>query len=639
MKNSWKLRLNSYLDLFLIVLITLSSAAYAGENPYLFPIRPGQQNYLAGTMGEVRGAHFHGGIDIKTGGTTGYEVQAAADGFVSRIKTEGNGYGNAIYIEHPQLGTTTVYGHLERFNGNLAEYTLKEQYNRRSFAVDLYPDKALFRVKKGDLIAYSGNSGGSSGPHLHFEIRDSRQRPINPLLLGFKEIKDNQSPTVQKIAMKTMDMDSRIQNQFGWFEFTPSGLRNEYMITNPIEVYGEIGFMLMGYDRLNDVPNKNGIPFMSATLDDIPIIDIQIEKVPFEDNRQVLCFKDYQVLSTENKTYQKLFIDDGNNLDIYKKHLKRGIISIRDTLIHRYEVTLKDANGNKTVLKLKLKGSPPTEKSIASNKSFKPFRFQVQDNTLVLMDKKNSDTGKAKVYADRRITEIKSSYFVGDYGVFLWDMRKGIPDSVVMSNGTIYPEMEMVVPAGSDFKYYKDAFNLHFYTRTLFDTLYLKTDYIDELTAGREFFEVSEDIYPLNANLKITLMPRLDYKNKDKISAYYTSDLKNFSYQGGEWLDNTFEFKTRTLGKYTLLADTVPPKVRIIQQNLDSFRCSITDALSGIKDFNLYVDGKWVLTWYDPKNDVIWSEKLDKKKPFKGNLELKVRDNVNNETVYTTVIQ
>jgi len=590
-------------------------------------------------MGELRGAHFHGGIDIKTGGTTGWEVYAAADGYVARIKTEGGGYGNALYIEHPQLGTTTVYGHLEKYNEAIGAYILKEQYNRKSFAVDIYPDKALFKVKKGDLIAYSGNSGGSSGPHLHFEIRDNRQRPMNPLLLGFREIKDTQSPIVQKIAMKTMNQDSRIDNQFGWFEFTPSGLKNEYTLPNTIEVYGEIGLMLMGFDRLNDVPNKNGIPIMSASLDEHQIIDILIDKVPFEDNRQVLCFKDYQVLATENKTYQKLYIDDGNSLGIYKDQVNKGIISIRDTLIHTYDVTLADAYGNKTFIKLKLRGRKPSVSGVASTKSFKPFRFYIMDNTMVMMDKKMTDKSATRVYANRRVTEIKPAYYVGEYEVYLWDMRKGIPDSVVMSSGKIFPELEMIVPAGSDFKYYKDAFTLHFNTRTLFDTLYLKTDYMDELTAGREFFEVSEDIYPLNANLKITLKPRLEYATRDKISAYYTSDLKNFSYQGGGWLDNTFEFKTRTLGKYTLLADTIPPKVRIIQQNTDSFRCSITDALSGIKDFNLYIDGKWVLTWYDPKNDVIWSEKLDKKKPFKGNLELKVRDNVNNETVYSTVIQ
>ncbi|MDZ7608533.1 MAG: M23 family metallopeptidase [Cyclobacteriaceae bacterium] len=475
------MRSSSFFIVFLILIIALPAFAQSGENPYIFPIRPGQQNYLAGTMGEIRGAHFHGGIDIKTGGATGWEVYAAADGFVARIKTEGGGYGNALYVEHPHLGTTTVYGHLEKYSDVIAAYILKEQYSRKSFSVDIYPDKSLFKVKKGELIAYAGNSGSSSGPHLHFEIRDSRQRPVNPLLLGFMEIKDTQSPVVQKIALKTMNMDSRINSQFGWFEFTPSGLKNEYTLSNTVDVYGEIGFMFMGFDRLNDVPNKNGIPFMTASLDERQIIDIQIDKVPFEDNRQVLCFKDYQALSRESKTYQKLYIDDGNRLAIYRNQKEKGIISIRDSLVHNYEVTLADAYGNKTFIKMKLRGRQPTITTTAATKSFKPFRFQVLDNTMVLMDKKSSDSNISKVYANRRTADLKPSYYVGEYGVYLWDMRRGIPDSVGMTNGTIYPELEMIVPAGSDFKYYKDAFTLHFYTRTLFDTLYLKTDYMDEL--------------------------------------------------------------------------------------------------------------------------------------------------------------
>ena len=131
----------------------------------------------------------------------------------------------------------------------------------------------------------------------------------------------------------------------------------------------------------------------------------------------------------------------------------------------------------------------------------------------------------------------------------------------------------------------------------------------------------------------------LDYPLKEKTSAYYTTDLKNFGYQGGEWDGDNFRFYTRTLGKYTLLTDTVPPKIRVAQQNRDHFRCYITDDLSGIKDYELHIGGEWVLMNYDPKRNYIWTEKLDKGKPFKGDLELKVRDNVNNEKIYTTTIK
>lgn len=605
----------------------------------MFPVRPGLQNYLSGTMGELRGSHFHGGIDIKTGGVTGLNIYAAADGYVSRIKVDGGGYGNALYIAHPQLGTTTVYGHLKSYSKELAEYILQEQYVHKSFSVDLYPKKDQFKVKKGDIVALSGNSGSSAGPHLHFEIRDNYQRPINPLKNNFSEVKDNVSPTVQKIALKTMNKDSRISNQFGFFEYTPSRVNNEYTVSGIIEVYGEIGVLLMGYDRLNDASNRNGIPHLNMTLDDEKIIEIEIDKVPFSKNRNILCYRDYAKKTKENKTFQKLYIDDGNELDIYKSDHERGIISITDTLTHHIKITLQDAYGNTSVVNLKVKGAEPKNVAINDSKSFKPFRHVVTDNTLVFMGKKAKNNGYfANVYANHMIYELSSSYYVNDYSVYLWDLRTGTPDSIEMCGEMIYPGLEMIVPSESEFKYFKSEFDLHFFTKTLFDTLYLKTDYMDELDNEKEYFEISEDIYPLKKNMKVLLKPKRSYYLKEKVSAYYTKDLKNYSYQGGKWKNNNFEITTRTFGKYTLLADTISPKIKVIQQNRDYFRCYITDDLSGIKNYELRINNEWVLMNHDPKRNYIWAEKLDKSRPFNGDLELKVRDNVNNEKIYTTTI-
>ena len=143
--------------------------AQSSDNYYLFPIRPGEQNYLAGTMGELRSSHFHAGIDIKTGGQSGWPVYAAADGYINRIRISNGGYGHALYIAHTN-GTSTVYGHLSKFNDDIAAYVLDEQYEQQSFTLQLFPNKEQFKVKKGDIIAYSGNTGSSTGPHLHFEI-------------------------------------------------------------------------------------------------------------------------------------------------------------------------------------------------------------------------------------------------------------------------------------------------------------------------------------------------------------------------------------------------------------------------------------------------------------------------------------
>ena len=481
MKNCWKLKLSRktiFVLLFFQVLIQNTSAQ---ENPYMFPIRPDQRNYLSGTMGELRGSHFHGGIDIKTGGATGVKVFAASDGYVSRIKVNGGGYGNALYIAHPQLGTTTVYGHLQKYNEEMADYVLKAQYKKQSFAVDLFPDKDVFIVKKGDFVAFSGNSGGSGGPHLHFEIRNQYQTPLNPLDFRFDEIKDNISPIVQTIGLKTMNKDSRINHQFGFFEFTPSKLKNEYTISQTVEVYGEIGILLMGYDRLNDASNRNGIPHIQMLMDERPIIDITIDKIPFSKTRQILCFTDYGISAKENKKFQKLYIDDGNELGIFNENTNRGILTIKDTLVHDLQIRLKDAYGNTSFVNLKIKGTKPEVTAIKNSKGFKPFRNTVFDNTLMFMGKKAEQNGFfAHVFSNRMSYELSPNYYVNDYSVYLWDLRTGMPDSIEMCGEKIYPGLEMVIPSDSDFRYYKSEFDLRFYTKTLFDTLYLKTDYMDE---------------------------------------------------------------------------------------------------------------------------------------------------------------
>lgn len=160
--------------------------------------------YLSGTFAELRTNHFHSGIDIKTEGREGQRVVAAADGVVSRIKVSPYGFGNAIYVVHPN-GYTTVYAHLQRFNDEIQKFIKDEQYRQESFDVEVFPPASKFPVKKGQLIALSGNSGGSGGPHLHFEIRDTRtEKIINPLLFGF-DVKDTRSPDLYNLEIYEFD--------------------------------------------------------------------------------------------------------------------------------------------------------------------------------------------------------------------------------------------------------------------------------------------------------------------------------------------------------------------------------------------------------------------------------------------------
>ncbi len=640
MKKCLKLRSNK-LSILVIIVVTSLSGLKAQDPPYQFPIRPGVQNYLSGTMGELRNGHFHAGIDIKTSGTQGLPVYAAADGYVSRIKVSGSGYGNVLYIAHPQKGTTTVYGHLKKFEKDIAQFVLKEQYNRQKFEIEVYPAKNQFKIKKGQIIAYSGNSGSSGGPHLHFEIRDSEQRPVNPLKFHFKEIKDIISPTAIRMAISCREKDARVNGQFGTFEFPLYRNGKTFSPEKPVNVWGKIGLMFMGYDKLNGASNRNGIPKIQLMVDGKEQLDINIDRIPFSKTRQIETYIDYTIKQRKNRRYQKLFIDDGNTLNIYPVKHSKGYINIHDTLSHKIEIILSDIYGNKSTIRITLKGTKPTPGKKIKNNGFRPSKIRIHENILTYMTKYQRDDSVTFIHTNRLKYRVSPAYRVDNTWVYLWDLRKGVPDSIITAREVIKPEIDVVVPSGLSFIYYQPTYELHFYKRTLFDTLYMQTEYDDEIDDNLELFMLGEDVYPLQRNMKVVLKPRKTYKYPDKLSVYYTTDLKHFSFAGGQLSDDGSEmaFSTRTLGKYTLLMDTIPPSIRVIEQNTNRFRCYIRDTRSGIKSYSLVIGGEWVLLNADPKKNYYWTEKLDKTKPFKGELELKVVDQVNNIKIYKTKIE
>jgi len=163
---------------------------------------------LSGTFAELRSNHFHSGLDIKTQQRRGLKVKASATGFVSRIKVSHFGYGKALYITHPN-GYTTVYAHLQKFSPDIEAYVKQQQYKKESYQIELFPKAGTLPVLKDNLIAYSGNSGGSGGPHLHYEIRDKQQRPMNPLLFGL-DVKDTTNPIIKSIYAYPLDNQASI---------------------------------------------------------------------------------------------------------------------------------------------------------------------------------------------------------------------------------------------------------------------------------------------------------------------------------------------------------------------------------------------------------------------------------------------
>ncbi len=602
----------------------------------MFPVRPGLQNYLSGTMGELRSSHFHAGLDIKTSGVQGLEIYASAAGYVSRIKVSEGGYGNAIYLQHPN-GTTTVYAHLKAYQKDIAEYVRKAQYQNKSFTIELFPDKSQFALKKGQLLGYSGNSGSSGGPHLHFEIRDGSQRPLNPLKQDFSEIKDNIAPEVRKVVLRTMTTSSRINDQYGRFEFDVIKKGSHYSIPGLISAFGKIGVELLAHDRLNGANNRNGVPCIELLVNGQQAFQQNIERFSFAETRNILVHTDYETAMRKGRRFAKLYRADGNQLPFYKTNSQDGLVTIEAGSTYQFQINLWDIHNNSSQVIFNLSGSQPL--SSISKKSYRSsaeIRHWISDNNLVIETPASTQENVCvEIYANRMRYEVKPSYEINGAGVMIWDLDQGLPDSLRFQDEVVTFDFKAVMPGGREFNYFGDHLELYAGKTALFDTLFLTTHYRTDLEKNREYFTISEDLYPLRKNITVTLKPHLNYPIKSKTTVYAINKSGKTSYVGGQWKGDKLQFKTRNWGTYTILADTVKPQIKAARINAESIAFVIKDPMSGIDSYRLEIDGKWVLMNYDYKRNLLWSEKLDPSIPFKGNLRLKVVDNVGNISYYS----
>ena len=629
-----------YYIALLFLSINLFSQESKDDKNYFFPVRPNENNYLSGTMGEIRATHFHAGMDIKTSGRSGLPVYATQSGHVSRIKVSPGGYGHALYILHPN-GETSVYGHLLRFSEDIGNYVREQQYEKESFQVDLFPDKSAFQIKKGDLIGLSGNTGSSQGPHLHFEIRDENQRPQNPLKKNFQEIKDNIPPVVYEFALKTMDINSRINNEFGRIEYKVNKNGNEYSYDTPIEVNGKIGLQIKAYDKFNGALNRNGIPYISVMLDNERIFSVQIDSFSFSDTRHVVNYYDFEARRSKNGTFQKMYLDDGNKLPFYPEVKNKGIIMINDEDIHNVKVNLKDVYGNESTFSFKLKGTEPlTQVTKITDRSSDKIITQLFEKYLKITAPISSGTANhCLLYSNRMMYEIIPSYHSENHAVYIWDMNLGLPDSLNVCDISQDLSYEVMVPSTVDFNFYNKVFDIRSFRRSLYDTLYLEAEYNILPDKYAEIFTIGNKKTPLANPIRITFKPRLDYTISEKYALYSTVDYNHFSFLGNNWDNNEITISTKSLGSYTILEDTIKPSIKPLQLDRKKVSFKIDDDMSGIKFYKAYLNDEWILMHYDPKRKLIWSETLKPNNPLVGAFKLTVEDNVGNINEYEVRIE
>jgi len=331
-----------YLLTIFFLFNSIINSQNSGDYPLDIPI------ILSGTFAELRPNHFHAGIDIKTKGTEGFNVYSIGDGYISRIQITHGGYGKALYIKHDN-GQSSVYAHLKKYSPKIEKIVKEIQYSNESYTFRVYPKENEIRISEKELIGYSGNTGRSYGPHLHYELRDDKDRPINPLKYKNYTVLDTIPPVVLGLHYKEIPQNSINGSNSSFKNLKLTKISSKLFISDTLNTSGLIGFGVNSYDRMNNTWNKMGLSNIKANLNGEQVFDMNLNSFSYEEWRHINTFIDYASYKNKKIRIQKLYIEDYNPLDMYNRSLGNGVINIKNQdKVYLYAIRLFDYNKNYT---------------------------------------------------------------------------------------------------------------------------------------------------------------------------------------------------------------------------------------------------------------------------------------------------
>jgi murein DD-endopeptidase MepM/ murein hydrolase activator NlpD len=518
---------------------------------------------LSGNFGELRPNHFHAGFDLKTNQKEGLNVYAVADGYVSRIKISTFGNGKCIYITHPN-GYTSVYGHLQTTMGDIQNYVLQTHYKEKAFEIEMFPKPGELPVTKGQIIALSGNTGSSEGPHLHFEIRDTKSEfVINPMFFGFdKNMKDTKKPTISSLYVYPMD-NTTVNQSNQPLLLNLSLQKDGTYLASKVRANGKIGFGINTVDFDDVSGNKNGVFNVSTFVNGNQNYNYQFNTYSFDEMRYVNALIDYAKYKKSGQRIQKLFMKTPFALSIIKTDSLRGIIPVEPNLASTYRIEVSDYFGNLSAITV-------------------PIEYDIETPII------NAEP-------------VTSKYFI---------------------------------KANKDYNFEKDNMSVFFPTGTFYDDFNLNFD------VKNNKVYIHDDVVPVHSNFTITI--------KDSTYSEALRDKvfigRSGSYNATTRKNNVFTAKSKTLGQFGLVLDTIVPIIKIAKpiqdkwiSDMKTIQFTISDSLSGIKSYNGYLNGNWVLFEYDNKTRKI-THKFDDTLLAEGanDLKIEVIDNVGNSAIFET---
>lgn len=538
---------------------------------------------LSANFAEARTDHFHSGIDIKTGGVEGKPLYAAADGYIARIGALPTGFGRVLYINHPN-NTTTVYAHMQKFTPEVEAYVKSERYRLRRHRVDLNPAITKFPVKKGQLIGYSGNSGSSGGPHLHFEIRDTpSQRILNVPALQVYNIKDDIAPTIAKLYyIETENINGiPVDHKPKPIEVTHiSG--GEYKIagTSAIEVGKNGYFVIEATDRKNDTHNTMGIYNVDMRIDNEAVFSFKLDSYLFTEQRYVNSQTHYSMQKGMRNEFIRLAVQPNNKLPIYSGVKNSGLLSLNDPDEHLVEISVMDDNRNKSYVSFKVK-------------------------------RRNGEAPKIPESA-----------------------TEGTPLNCKQQFTNNKDGLAVSIPANS-------LYESIFYTQAI-------TGNPERSPQGRRLYtpiySVHTEDVPLHMAMTISLdVPEAPAGIIPKLCiARVSADGNTYSYVGGKYSNGKITVSTRNFGRYCVMADNQGPTITpsfsdgANLSDKDAISFTLADDFSGVSYFTANIDGKWIP--FEQQGRVIthyFDPEHIKYNGDKHNLTISATDNTGNTSTIT----
>ena len=557
--------------LLTIGLYTTTQAQTLNPEYYDYPLRE-VAGYYSANFGEMRSNHFHSGTDFKTDGVEGKPVVAVADGYVSRIYQSPTGYGLALYVAHPN-GTTSVYGHLSRFRSDIAEFVAAERHRLKQNSVDLFCRADQFIVKRGEVIARSGNTGSSQGPHLHFEIRDSKtSKTYNIIKEGIVTPKDDISPYIMKVHYIEVDtvgvvpMHSRLST----YAVNKADAGTYRTAQNSAIKVGRTGyFVVETSDRKNDVTNTYGVYNLVEKLDGEPIFEYRNDGFTFDLSRYCNAVSYYPIQrSSRNEAMRTAMLQGGTDY-FYPTLVNGGVVTTTEGQKRRVEFVITDDCGNCSTLAFDIVGKPDEE----------CFRSEIPEGSHIVE-------------------------FNHDFAGKVDDLF-----SVVIPKGALYESIAMTMEPSD---------------------IAIKAD--STVSVLSPAYKVHNTDTPLQKSIGLVFSMPIDEAQQPYVTVAAVAGNGRLSYIGGKYNNRRTTARTSTFGTFCLVTDATAPTIRpqftdgqdCRSRSVISFRMS--DNFSGVSSYTATIDGEWVPIDYARGRANINLQNEDIKGGTTHSIEIRVSD-------------